>query len=242
MESKGEMLNGLKISNFKSATGGKKEESVTGAFERFKMDLKAPYRTVTNEDFEYIACKTPGLRIAQAKAIQNFDPYNQVEKQGSVTVVIIPFSPLDTFKDPPKPSRGLRIAVASHLETHRLLGTRVYVVSPEYVQVEVTVTLGISEGSFERKVRNLVLDKLNLYLHPTKGGLDGKGWNVGKPVYRSELYKLIMGIKCVEFVEKINIYAQKGANQDENGDLILTSRIATVYSGEHSVEIFEKPK
>jgi hypothetical protein len=114
------------------------------------------------------------------------------------------------------------------------------VFSPEYVQVEATVILGISEGSYEGKIRNMVLDKLNLYLHPTKGGLDGKGWNVGKPVYRSELYKLIMGIEGVEFVKKINIYAQKGAKQDENGDLILNSRIATVYSGEHFIEFIEK--
>jgi hypothetical protein len=237
---KEEMLKGLKISNFKPATGGKNEEGVTEAFERFKRDLKVPYRTVTTEDFEYIASKTPGLRIAQAKAIPNFDPYNQADREGSVTVVIIPFSPLDTFKAPPRPSRGLINAVARHLEKHRLLGTRLYVFSPEYVQVEATVILGISEGSYEGKIRNMVLDKLNLYLHPTKGGLDGKGWNVGKPVYRSELYKLIMGIEGVEFVKKINIYAQKGAKQDENGDLILNSRIATVYSGEHFIEFIEK--
>lgn len=240
-EALGEMLEGWNIINYKPATGGKNKESTDEAFERFNRDLKVPYRAVTTEDFEYIARKTPGLRIAQVKAIPNFDPYKQVDREGSVTVVIVPFSPLDTFKTPPMPSRSFRIAVARHLENHRLLGTRLHVVSPEYVQVEVKVTLSISESSHEGQIRNMVIDKLNHYLHPAKGGQDEKGWNVGKPVYYSELYKLIMEIEGVEFVEKINIYARKGARQDKNGDLILTSRMATVYSGEHSVE-FDKQR
>lgn len=239
---KEEMFEGLVIHNLKPAIGGKGEESVAEAFEHFNKDLRVPYRTVTSQDFEYIARETPGLRIAQAKAIPNFNPYSKAEMEGSVTVVIIPFSPLDTLKDPPKPSRGFSTAVARHLEEHRLLGTRVFVVSPEYVQVEVTVTLGISKGFFEEKVKEAVIDKLNLFLHPAKGGTFGKGWPVGKSVYRSELYKLIMGIEGVEFLEKISISAQKGADQDKNGDLKLTSKIATVYSGKHSVKILENQR
>ena len=163
----------------------------------------------------------------------------RTERAGSVTVVLIPFSPLDTFEVPPKPSRGFKEAVARHLEKHRLLGTRVYVVSPEYVRVEVTVTLGISKGFFEEKVRKIVLHKLNIFLHPAKGGIQGKGWPVGKPVYLSEIYQIIMETEGVDLVKKITICAQEGAETDENGDLILASRISTVYSGDHSVEIFE---
>jgi hypothetical protein len=46
-----------------------------------------------------------------------------------------------------------------------------------------------------------------------------------------------METEGVSLIQKINISSQNGANLDENGDLILTSRTATVYSGEHSVEI-----
>ena len=115
-------------------------------------------------------------------------------------------------------------------------------VSPEYVQVEVTVTLGVSKGFFKEKIKEAVIYKINLFLHPAKGGTFGKGWPVGKSVYRSELYMLIMGIEGIEFVEKISTYAQKGAEQDKNGDLKLTSKIATVYSGKHSVKILENQR
>lgn len=233
---KGEKLEGLTISNLKPAVGGKREESIDEAFERFIRDLTVPYRAVTSEDFEYIARETPGLRIAQAKVIPNFDPYRQAEKEGIVTVVIIPFSPLDVLETPPEPSLGFREAVARHLEKHRLLGTRVYVVSPKYFRVEVKVTLEISKGFFEQEIRKEVIRKLNLYLHPAKGGKNGKGWPVGKPVYRSEISRLIMETEGVSLIQKINISSQNGANLDENGDLILTWT-STVYSGEHSVEI-----
>lgn len=237
-EIKEKNIRGLrKIVNHKPATGGKNEESINQTFERFIRDLRVPYRAVTSEDFEYIAKETPGLRVAQAKAIPNFNPFSNTEEPGAVTVVVVPFSPFNTYKTPPEPSKGFRKLVARHLEKHRLLGTHVYVVSPEYVRVKTQVTLMISKGFSEGKIKNDVLSSLYLFLHPTKGGINGKGWPVGKPVYRSEIYKLIMKTEGVGFVEKIEICAQEYAKLDENGDLRLASRIATVYSGEHSVEV-----
>ncbi len=239
---KGENPEGLTINNLKPAAGGKGEEDITEAFNRFIRDLKVPYRAVNSEDFEYIARETPGLRVAQAKTVPNFDPADPEGGEGSVTVVVIPFSPLETFKTPPEPSRGFRAAVARHLEKHRLLGTRLHVVSPEYVRVEAKVTLNLSRGFFEEETRQAVLAKLNLFLHPSKGGSSGKGWPVGKPVYRSELYRLIMETGGVDSVQKISIHAGRGAELDENGDLVLASRTATVYSGVHSAEIAWKSR
>lgn len=235
----GENIQNLIINNFKPAIGGKAEESLKEAFEHFNKDFKIPYREVTLADFEYIARETPGLRIAQAKAISNFDPYIKTERAEAVTVVLVPFSPLDTFEIPPQPSKGFREAVARHLEKHRLLGTHIYVVSPEYVKVEVAVTLGISRGFFEEEVKDGIFHKLNIFLHPAKGGIQGKGWPVGKPVYFTEIHQLIMESEGVNFVKEIIISAQRGAKTDENGDLILDSKISTVYSGVHSVEILE---
>ncbi|HII02552.1 TPA: putative baseplate assembly protein [Methanosarcinaceae archaeon] len=239
---KGGKTEGLAISNLKPATCGKEEEDIAESVDRFVRDLKVPYRAVTFEDFEYIARETPGLRVAQAKAVPNYDPADPEGGEGSVTVVVIPFSPLETFDIPPGPSGGFVAAVARHLEKHRLLGTRVHVVSPEYVKVEVKATVGLSRGFSGEENRQAVLANLKLFLHPAKGGSDGKGWPVGKPVYRSELYRLIMGTEGVDSVEKISIHAGKGAEQDENGDLVLALRTATVYSGEHLVEISGKSR
>lgn len=235
-------ISGLVISNFKPATGGTDEESIDEAFERFIRDLRVPYRAVTSEDFEYIARKTPGLRVAQAKAIPNFicrsnTEEEGIEEEGTVTVVVVPFSPLNTFENPPTPSTDFINAITKHINKHRLLGTFVCVVPPKYIKVKVQVTLGISKGFSETEIRKEVIGKLELFLHPIRGDFSGKGWPVGKNVYRSEIYQLITEIEGVDFVEKIEIYDLKG-DKTEKEDLKLPST-ATVYSGEHSVEILK---
>ena len=229
----------LTINNFKPAAGGQDEEESYEATTRFLQDLKVPYSAVTSKDFEWIAKATPGLRVAQAKAVPNFDPADPAGGEGCVTVVVIPFSPLERFDHPPVPSAGFMKAVTRHLEKHRLLGTRVQVVAPEYVQVQVKVSISLSKGFSEKEVKKALLTKLKLFLHPAKGGNAGDGWPVGKPVYRSELYRLIMESEGVNSVREITINAGKGGKLDENGDLILDSRTATVYSGKHSIEIRE---
>jgi hypothetical protein len=176
--------------------------------------------------------------VAQAKAILNFNGDSNTTEKGTVTVVVVPFSPLDTFENPPNPSKDFREAVSKHLNKHRLLGTFVCVVPPEYIKVKVQVTLGISKGFSETEIRKKVIGKLELFLHPIKGDVNGKGWPVGKDVRHSEIYQLITEIEGVDFVENIEISAQISA-QDvklDKGDLKIPST-ATVYSGEHSVEI-----
>ena len=227
----------LTISNFKPSTGGQDEEKISEATARFLRDLEVPYRAVTSKDFEWLAKATPGLRVAQAKAVPNFDPFDPAGGEGCVTVVVIPFSPLEVFERPPVPSLGFIRAVARHLERHRLLGTRVQIVSPEYVQVQVRASIILSKGFSRIQVKEALLAKLKLFLHPAKGGNTGDGWPVGKPVYRSELYRLIMKSEGVSSVQEITIHAGKGGKLNENGDLTLDSRTATVYSGKHSIEI-----
>ncbi|NOY65099.1 MAG: putative baseplate assembly protein, partial [Nitrospirae bacterium] len=119
---------GIEIINHTPAEGGKGEESTEEARLRFLKDLRTPYRAVTSEDFEYIAKNTPGLRIAQTKAIVN---------EKTVMLVVVPYTPLETFQKPPLPSEGLLNAVCRHLDSHRLLGTSIKVVGPEYIKVQV---------------------------------------------------------------------------------------------------------
>ena len=58
----------FRVNNPLAGSGGEAEETFEEAKRRALLDLQTPYRAVTDEDFEYLARSTPGLRVARAKA------------------------------------------------------------------------------------------------------------------------------------------------------------------------------
>lgn len=232
-----EGADGLNIINHRVANGGKDAETREKATQRFLKDLKTPYTAVTSEDFEFIAINTPGLRAAKAKAIPNYNPECPENGNGSVTVAIIPFTPLESFEIPPLPSEGFKNAICRHLDKHRLLGTDVHVISPIYVKVSVSVTIVPSNGFFDETLRQNVSDRLTRFLHPIKGGDESNGWPIGRNVYRSEIYEVIENIEGVNCVIKLSLSGDKGTTTDADGNLLLSSKISTIYSGTHRVRI-----
>lgn len=235
------------IRNYLASTGGKGAQTVEEAIEGFCRDLKTPYTAVTLQDFEQLAMSTPGLRISRAKAVPNYKPKPKPddkeleESKGSVTVVIIPYTPLDFLRTPPEPSEEFKKAVCIHLDKHRILGTDIHVISPTYVRVSINATV-VPMDTFrdDNQIREKVLKKLNDFLHPIKGGTDEKGWPIGRSIYLSDVYKLIENIEGVNYVLRLSISGDQNASPDDKGNLILKSRLASVYSGVHNVEIFRE--
>jgi hypothetical protein len=233
------------IENYLASTGGMEAQTIEEAIEDFCRDLKTPYTAVTLQDFEQLAMSTPGLRISRAKAVPGYKPKPKPddieleESKGSVTVVIIPYTPLDILKIPPEPSEEFKKAICIHLDKHRILGTDIHVISPAYVRVNVNATV-VPMDTFrdDSQIRDKVLKKLNDFLHPIKGGVDEKGWPIGRSIYLSDVYNLIENIEGVNYVLRLSISGDQNAFTDANGNLILKTRLSSVYSGVHNVEIF----
>ena len=225
----------IKIINHKSASGGSDPETVEDAAARFMQDLRVPYSAVTSSDFEYLAVNTPGLRIAKARALPNYHP-REGELKGSVTVVVIPFTPLEFFETPPYPSQGFRHAVCRHIDRHRLLGTDLHITGPRYVKVTVSLVIDVTESFPGKDIIAEATKTLNRYLHPVLGGHDHKGWPIGRNVYRSELYEELEQVEGIACITRLSLQGEP-ASQDSDGNLILPSSTATVYSGKHTVSI-----
>jgi hypothetical protein len=236
---------GLSIKNQRAATGGKSAESIEEAFERFRMDLRVPYTTVTSLDIEYIAINTPGLRVAKAKALPNFPNKNE----GYVTLVVIPYVPpiegLETEK--PLSSKEFKLAICRHLEKHRLLGTTIHIEDPTFINVNVNVIISPMPGIAKEDLTNKIDIALKKFLHPLKGWKDEKGWPIGGNVYRSDIYDVIEKIDGVNCVTKLLLSGKnesvsgKAGNivPDKAGNLKLPLIKMTVISGTHSIEITE---
>jgi len=241
----------LDITNYRPSAGWKKAKSIGEAIEAFLRDFKVPYTAVTSSDYEYIALNTPELRVAKAKAVPNYrpdtlqqakplrtEPVKSEYSRGSVTVVVIPYTPLEILKTPPEPSAGFIQAICRHLDRHRLIGTEIHVIPPNYVKVTVNATIVPLESyPDDNLILTDVLFALKRYLHPVKGGSDGQGWPIGRDVYLSELYELLETVEGVKCIIRLSVSGEPGAVRDSQGNLLLGSRFSSVYSGKHSIEI-----
>ncbi len=156
-------------------------------------------------------------------------------------MVVVPYTPLEFLKIPPEMSEGFKRAVCLHLDKHRLLGTDIHVISPVYVKVIINAII-VPMDSFrdDSQIRENVIKKLNYFLHPITGGLEEKGWPIGRNVYLSDVITIIENIEGVNYVIRLSISGDQNAFTDPNGNLILNSRLAAFILAYTRVEIFRE--
>ncbi len=149
---------------------------------------------------------------------------------GFITVVIIPYLP----EGRPVPSPGLIGAVAAYLNRRRVIGTRIEVTGPDYLEVTVDAAVKAFTGQNKSKVRDAILAALKLFLDPLAGGPDGTGWPLGRDVYVSEILQTIAHVEGVDHVTSLALGA---ANCGVGcGDLCLNPLALTV-SGSHQIQV-----
>jgi hypothetical protein len=255
----------LTVTNAISAVGGTDPETLEFAQLRARKQLKIPTRAVTSEDFEFLALATPGLRVARAKAIpfvaqsgEKKDPprviaapaielataticpsvpkfRTEVIVPPHVTVVVVPYSPAPILK--PTPSQGFLKTVCLHLDRHRLITTKVEVIAPTYVGIGVNTTLRLRRGFSEITSQEQIDRALQKFLHPLEGGTEGKGWEFGRTVYRSEIYQVLEIISSVDCVQRVDLNFQGvGANRNADGNIAISPQ-SLVYSLDHQIEV-----
>jgi hypothetical protein len=195
-----------------------------------RLGRRAPTRAATLLDFERLALETPGVRLARARAFAGIDPaYPCLSAPGTVTVVVLPELPAGK----PQPTRGLLAAVRRYLERRRVIGTRLLVVGPQYLQVSVHAQVRVWEGSDPQRVQQAIIQRLNAFLHPLSGGPDSTGWPFGRDVYRSEILQLIDGVEGVDHVLSLELVPNRGEAQCAN---LCVGPTGLVVAGSHTIE------
>jgi len=218
--------------NRKEATGGKLAESINHAKGRAKKDFRTHYRAITSEDYEQLACSTPGLRVCRAKAITNYHPdYPCITVPGNVTVVTVPHTREWNF--PPVPGNGFMRTVLAHLENHRLITTDIHIIEPEYVKISVQCTVHVMKRYSSGEVTKRINTKLKHFLHPLTGGPDEKGWPFGRSVFPSEIYEIIDDVEGVDYATDVLLRAGELEYQKE---AIRIPRYGLAFFGEQYIE------
>lgn len=186
------------INNPFAAEGGASAETLDQTSLRAFRHVHAPTRAVTLSDYQQFALNTPGVRMARAMAVSDFhDHFPCFQAPGIVTVVVVPFLPVGA----PTPSRASRRAIAAYLNRRRIIGTRIRVIAPEYVEVSLRAQVKAQKGADRTVVRTRIVRRLEQFLDPLKGGEDGTGWAFGRHVYAPDLLAAIAEVPGVDHVQ-----------------------------------------
>lgn len=198
---------------------------------KVKASLAAPGRAVTLIDYERLAGAAPGTRVARCRAWAGLDPnYPCFETPGTISVVILPELPLGR----PAPTEGLLQVVRAFLARRRLVGTRLVVAGPQYLEVRVQAKVHLLAGANVTRVQTQMIDALNKFLDPLMGGPQGLGWPFGRDVYRSEILQVLDGVQGVDHVLDLQLIPGQGEAQCGN---LCVNPMGLVTPGMHKIEV-----
>jgi len=152
---------------------------------------------------------------------------------GHVSILIVP----DTQTANEPVSRSLRDVVSQYLneQSSNLLSTAqdIHVRGAYYIEIIIEAVVVPVSLEATARVDEGVTKALKRYIHPLTGGRQGKGWEFGKNICRSEIIALLEGISDIDHVEELVIYAD-GKLQKE--DHFIDAHVLP-FSGEHKVNI-----
>ena len=201
---------GVQVTNYWLASGGRQGETLAQCFLRARARLHHSERAVTGEDFEEKVRNAPGLMIQNCRCV----PVSRLSQkdgmgENGVAVVVQPFS--DGRRE--KLNEGYYRNLYGVLDRCRLLGTRVRVLSPEYIGITVYAEIRIRpyyQGA-EQRIRETV----ERFFHTAD-------WIFGEPVQYSALYGCLDTLDCVLAVESLIMEARgTGVSRNRSGDVIL---------------------
>ncbi len=237
-------IRGIKGKNMKAATLGKAAESMDDAKNRAKKECREIYRAITSEDYEYLAINTPGLRVARAKAIPNYNhDIPLIKIPDAVTVVAVPYtrerkniSDLREENNNPIAGEGFLQTILRHLDQHRLITTDILVIGPKYEKITISCNIHIKKGKSSKKIEELTKKKIDRFLSPIKGGPDGTGWPFGRAVYPSEIFRIIDEVEGVDYATNLSFIDEKKRHYK---GIIKISPVSLTYPGDHEFRIIE---
>ena len=202
------------VVNLHPALNGADAESLDEAVIRVPSLLRTRDRAITAEDFEVLTLQSTRA-VARA-----YCPKTQTA--GQIRLLIVPqAAPLadgtmGTAAVGVAPHQlqireDLRRTVQSFLDERRILGIEILLEEPVYVGVSVQAEIGIAAENASPQARmrieQEVRSRLYSFLSPLTGGLDGKGWKFGLPLYKSDIIGQLQSVPGVQYLGTVELFS-----------------------------------
>ena len=209
---------GIRFYNPGPGTGGAFREKLESVRKRFVEDMETPYTAVTGEDYERVVKTTPGLCIHKAKAEMD-------EARNLVRIAV----KQGTDEDHPRLSEMYQRIIRERMEERRLLTTRVELVQPLYMPVNVSATV-YTKMHFEnagKLIEEVIRQKVD-YCSSEK--------NFGDPLRFDEIFRAIEMLDCVEYVYDLSLRPKSFAGAKMQDADVYPAGNCLLYPGEIRVE------
>lgn len=181
--------------------GGADGETLENYAIRGPRTLRHRGRAVLPSDYETLAFEaSPAVAVARAIPLRN--PSGQAVP-GWATLLIIPQS-----QEPrPWPSFGLREQVRKFIEVRApadlAAARQIYVTGPDYLPIDVAATVAPVDPAEAGEVETRAREALGQFLHPLRGGPEGRGWELGRDVFLSDVAAVLERVPGVDYVEEL---------------------------------------
>ncbi len=203
----------LKVRHEWPTRGGVDRETVAAAERRIPAFLGHRDRAVTGDDFAQLTLDNPLRPVARANAIPGFFPgasLSAVRRNipGVISLFVLP-PVTPALGQVPRPSVGMIRDIYEYLSARTLLGTELYVLSPQYQPVAIALSLEVVDPATEQQTLRAVEEALLHYLWPLPPhGLRGAGWPLGRSVEINELRTQAGRVDGVEAVNGLRLFYQ----------------------------------
>ncbi len=214
------------VTNHGAARDGADEEPIEETMRRAPEELRIRYRAVTVDDYEFLAreasndlrirrCLPPRVHAADAPGQpppwRAGDPWTfggLVRAPGTVNLVIAPDRAVEVPR--PEPTQDQIRLVQAYLDERRDLTARLEVVAPRYLPVIVNVEIMVWQEALDAGADRAAIEaetraRIQKFFHPTSGGPEGKGWEVGAPVFTSDVFQALMPTKDLGFISVLQV-------------------------------------
>ena len=162
-----QLPSGFTVTNPVQTWGGADAETVQAGEKQVKRYLQHRDRLVSVDDFESIACRTPGVQVGRIEVLPAFHPDLTPSEPGSapgvVTILAIPrFDPGQP--DAPRADRLFLNALCRYLDPRRLVTTELVIRGADYrgiwISVGIDVATGVSVAEVVENVKTSLRGKL----------------------------------------------------------------------------------
>lgn len=209
-----------RVTNHIPARNGADAESLEDAVIRVPALLRTRDRAVTPEDFETLTFQGGRGAVARVRCLSP----QETREAGTVKLLVVPNANTDAIAagvgihpDQLSLTPLLQEQLLNYLDQRRLLGVQVRCLEPDYVGVSVQTEVALEPEYNHPRAKEEILSQLRIslyrFLNPLTGGIEGKGWPFGRPLYPSDIVTLFQRTPGVRYLGVVQLFEIRKKDQ-----------------------------